>query len=84
MPVRLSCLYSEDLCTVAPFSIAIALIVNDSTIPSSDMKLVESALKTLAVVLSKVKGCDSWPLVQELLVYLCTLLDPKLAAEAGE
>ena len=50
---------------------------------SSDVRLVESALKTLTAVLSKVEGADSWPLVQELLVFLCTILDPKLAKDAG-
>lgn len=51
---------------------------------SSDVRLVESALKTLTSVLSKVKGADSWPLVQELLVFLCTILDSNLAKERGK
>lgn len=59
-------------------------MIRHSLYCSSDVRLVEMALKTLAAVLSRVKGADSWALVQELLVYLCAILDSKLAKERGE
>ena len=50
---------------------------------SSDIRLVESGLHTLTMVFSRVHGVESWPIVQELVVYICTILDPKLDKEAG-
>lgn len=48
---------------------------------SSDISLVESGLHTLTTVFSRVHGVESWPLVHELVIYICTILDPKLEKE---
>ena len=49
-----------------------------SFLSSSDLGLVESGLQTLTTVFSRVRGVESWAVVQELVVYICTVLDPNL------
>ena len=49
-----------------------------SFLSSSDLGLVESGLQTLTTVFSRVRGVESWAAVQELVVYICTVLDPNL------
>ena len=39
---------------------------------------------TLEAVLSRVRGLDKWELFHNLLLYLCMMLDSKMAEEAGE
>ena len=51
---------------------------------STNLRLLEGGLETLEAVLSHVRGLDKWELFHNLLVYLCMLLDSKMAKEAGE
>lgn len=48
----------------------------------SDLRLVESGLQTLSTVFSRVDGVESWAVVQELVIYICTVLDPNVEKEA--
>ena len=48
----------------------------------SDLRLVESGLQTLTTVFSRVDGAESWAVVQELVIYICNVLDPNLEKEA--
>ena len=57
--------------------------INKSHVVSSDLRLVESGLQTVTTIFSKVHGVESWAVVQELVIYICTILDPKLEKEAG-
>jgi len=51
---------------------------------SSNVRLVEAGLDTLALVLSRVRGMDSINVFMELLLFTCTLLDKRMAKEAGQ
>ncbi len=46
--------------------------------------MLEGSLETLQTVLSHTRGLDKWELFHNLFVYLCMLLDSKMALEAGE
>jgi hypothetical protein len=45
--------------------------------------LLEAALLSMAVLLSLVRGLDTWQLFDELFSLLCMLLDEKMTEEAG-
>ena len=51
---------------------------------SSDVSVLEEALSTAAVVLSRASDLDGWDMFQDLFSFLCLLLDNKLASEAGQ
>lgn len=50
---------------------------------SSNERLLESSLLALAEIFSRVKDLNGWQLFHDLFSFLCMLLDPKMAKEAG-
>ena len=51
---------------------------------SSNLRLLEEGLVTLAAILSHMKDLESWELFHNILGFLCTVLDKNMAKEAGE
>ena len=47
------------------------------------MRLLEAGLDVLALVFSRVRGMDSVEVFHELLLFMCMLLDRRMAREAG-
>lgn len=47
------------------------------------MRLLEAGLDVLALVFSRVRGMDSAEVFHELLLFMCMLLDKRMAREAG-
>ena len=47
------------------------------------MQLFEATLESLSLVLSRIRGLESWDVFNDLIVLLCLLLDSKMSPQAG-
>ena len=56
---------------------------NSCTFHRSNVCLLEAGLDVLALVFSRVRGMDSVEVFQELLLFMCMLLDRRMARETG-
>ena len=56
---------------------------NSCTFHRSNVRLLDAGLDVLALVFSRVRGMDSAEVFQELLLFMCMLLDRRMARETG-
>ena len=69
------------------FPCSISIILANASLcigHSSNERLLESSLLALTEIFSRVKDLNGWQLFHDLFSFLCMLLDPKMAKEAGK